>query len=287
MSSALLEPVHSIDDVDAAQQEVLAALGRELHGAATTGAPPSTRARGARSRPRRPSSRRRAGAGAWPRRSRGPGFANRRSAIRVSSPTVPAPITSTEPPSGTCARSAVWIAHASGSISTARLVAHARRDRPQLRAVREHQPAPAAAGVAAVAGLQPGLEVAHRHAVAAAVLAGRAVRAELGEPARRAAEHRRQDHAGAGLQVVAVVEQLAHDLVARHERQRHERREVEGRLARRASRGRSRRCPTAAASRAPIRRARARGRAGSRGGAARAARPPGRAPCRPTVRAVR
>ncbi len=34
-------------------------------------------------------------------------------------PTVPAPTTNTEPPSGTFARSAAWIAHANGSSSTA------------------------------------------------------------------------------------------------------------------------------------------------------------------------
>ena len=34
-------------------------------------------------------------------------------------PTVPAPTTNTEPPSGTFARRAAWIAHANGSSSTA------------------------------------------------------------------------------------------------------------------------------------------------------------------------
>ncbi len=48
-----------------------------------------------------------------------PASANRRSAISVSRPTVPAPTTSTSPPAGTRARSAVWIAQANGSISTA------------------------------------------------------------------------------------------------------------------------------------------------------------------------
>ena len=48
-----------------------------------------------------------------------PGLANRRSAINVRMPTVPAPITITSAPSGTFARNTEWIAHASGSTSTA------------------------------------------------------------------------------------------------------------------------------------------------------------------------
>src|SRR3990172_11317844 len=96
----------------------------------------------------------------------------------------------------------------------------------ELRAVGGEDPAPAAAGVLAVAGLQPGRDVPERDSIATTGEAGGTGRAGL-EPAGPAAEHRREHHPGARREIVHAVDELADHLVAGHERQRHERREVE------------------------------------------------------------
>jgi hypothetical protein len=111
------------------------------------------------------------------------------------------------------------------------LVRHVVGDRVQLRAVRHHQARPPTAGLVAVAGLQARLEVADRDAVADVGLAGLAVAAQL-LAARGARQHAAEHDTGAGRQVAALFHQLADDLVAGHERRRHERREVEARLPR-------------------------------------------------------
>ncbi len=186
------------------------------------------RARAGPPRRRRPSWQPHAGCGCFAATITRPGFENRRSASNVSSPTVPAPATSTSAPSGDARAhrrvdgAREWLDQDRGP------VVHRLGDGPQLRSMGQHDAAPPAARVRAVAGLQARLEVAHRDAVTSAVVAGRAVRAQLAQPARRAAQHRRQHHALARRQVLArVVHQLAHDLVARDERHGHERREVE------------------------------------------------------------
>ena len=121
-----------------------------------------------------------------------------------------------------------------------------------LAAVRDQLLAPAAAGVLAEPGLQPGREVADGDPRAAVGVAGHAVLARL-DAAGRAGEHRVEDDPGAGLQVLAVLEQLGDHLVAGHERQRHDRGEVERGRAPTARRGRSRRCRTAASAAGPSR----------------------------------
>ena len=108
-------------------------------------------------------------------------------------PTVPAPTTNTDRVRRTLARSAAWMAQASGSSSTARRREPSGTAWSCERCATQH-PAPSAAGVRAVAGLQAGRQVAGRDAVAAAGEAGGAVRARV-EPARRAVQHGSQHDA--------------------------------------------------------------------------------------------
>ncbi len=105
------------------------------------------------------------------------------------------------------------------------LVGVALGHRVQLAAVRREHLAPAAAGVLAEAGLQTGRERADGDPGAPVGTARGAVGARL-DAAGEAGEHRVDHHAGARGQVVAVVEQVGHHLVAGHERQRHETGEV-------------------------------------------------------------
>ena len=103
-------------------------------------------------------------------------------------------------------------------------------DREQLRAMGHHRAGPAAARVGAVARLQTGFQVTDRDAVTTVRRAGGAVRTQR-FAASRAREHAAHHDAGARRQVITVLRELTDDLVAGHERRRHERREVEGRPA--------------------------------------------------------
>ena len=110
------------------------------------------------------------------------------------------------------------------------LVAHPVGHRPELRAVGEHQAAPSAARLRAIARLEPGLEMPHRDPVATADMSCRAMIAGRVLPACGASEDARDHDPLPGHEVADVVEELADHLVAGYERQRHERREVERRL---------------------------------------------------------
>ena len=112
--------------------------------------------------------------------------------------------------------------------------------RVQLAAVGDEGLAPAAAGVGAEAGLEAGGEVADGDP-AAAVGGARGARLARLDAAGGAGQDRVDHHAGAGGQVLAVVEEVGHDLVARHERHRHDARRSSGWCARTGRRGRSRR----------------------------------------------
>ncbi len=103
------------------------------------------------------------------------------------------------------------------------LVAHPIRHGPELRPVCEHQAAPAAARLRAVPGLEPGLQMSHGNPVAAAHTARCAVLTGGLLAAGRAAEDARDHDALPGHEVADVVEELTDDLVAGHERERHER----------------------------------------------------------------
>ena len=110
------------------------------------------------------------------------------------------------------------------------LVGVALGDHVHLAAVRRQLLAPAAAGVLAEPGLEAGRQVADGDPAAPVGGAGRAVLAGL-HAAGGAGQHRVEHDPGAGRQVLAVVQELADDLVAGHERQRHEGGEVEAGLA--------------------------------------------------------
>ena len=103
-----------------------------------------------------------------------------------------------------------------------RLVGHVVGDGVELALVRHHGRRPTTARVGAVADLQAGLELAQGEVLAAAGQAGGAERAGRVDPSGPAAEHR-LDHDPAAVAV-------GDDLVARHERERHDRLEVAGRL---------------------------------------------------------
>lgn len=108
------------------------------------------------------------------------------------------------------------------------LVRQVVRHRAQLRPVGGQPLAPPAPGRGAVPRLQSWLEVADRHplAVVTPALGARPARLQAAGLAR---EHRVDDDAGAPGQVLAVLGELRHDLVAEHARQRRHPREVQGR----------------------------------------------------------
>src|SRR5947208_15789850 len=97
--------------------------------------------------------------------------------------------------------------------------------------MRDEHPAPPAAGLVAVAGLEARLEMSDRDPIAPPRVTGGAVRARWFLAAGLAAQHAAQDDALACLQVVAVIEQLADHLVPGDERRGDGRREVERRTA--------------------------------------------------------
>ena len=148
-----------------------------------------------------------------------------RSASVVSRPTEPAPLTSTRALSSTRARSAVWTAHAIGSIRIAcssespsgtgwSWLRWATRVSPQPPPVSAQKP------VWRPGERWPTVIRLHRFVSPSAQASTRL------DAAGSAGEHRVDHHAGAGGQVLAVVEQVGHDLVAGHERQRHDAGEV-------------------------------------------------------------
>jgi hypothetical protein len=94
--------------------------------------------------------------------------------------------------------------------------------RVELGAVRDEHAAPSAAGLAAVAGLEPGLDVPGRDPVAPAREACSAVVARL-QVSRLAPQDGLEHDACAGGKVLDVVEELADDLVPGDERHRDER----------------------------------------------------------------
>src|SRR3954466_9967085 len=96
------------------------------------------------------------------------------------------------------------------------------RNCPPLRDVVDELPAPAAAGVMAVTGLQAGGDVADGDAVTA-VAATRSARGALLEPASNATQDGIEHDAGALRVAVRVIEELTHDLVPGNERHGHER----------------------------------------------------------------
>ena len=100
-----------------------------------------------------------------------------------------------------------------------RLVAHPIGDRPELRAMREHQTAPPTARLAAVAGLEPGLQMADRDPVATADMPCRAMLTGRLLTSCRASEDAGDHDPLPGDEVADVIEELADDLVAGHERQ--------------------------------------------------------------------
>ena len=159
-----------------------------------------------------------------------PAFVSSLIARSVRMPTVPAPMMTTFALGSRFARRAVWTAQESGSSRTALRFGEPVGDGVELRAVRDEHLAPAAAGVGAVAGLQAGAHVAGGDPVAAAVEARLAVVARV-EAAGEAAQDGFERDPGALREVVDVVQELADHLVAGDERERDQRREVEGGLA--------------------------------------------------------
>ena len=129
---------------------------------------------------------------------------------------------------------AACTAHAVGSTITAASSLRS-SGTDELALVGDHERAPAAAGVGAEAGLQPGLEVAEGDALAVLMSPGRAAGHGGSMPRAHAAEHRLEHDAS-----VTVVE-VADHLVAGHERERDDRLEVPARR-RRSWPGRCRRC---------------------------------------------
>jgi hypothetical protein len=101
----------------------------------------------------------------------------------------------------------------------------------ELRSMGHQHRAPAATGIRAVARLQPRGDVPHRDPVASAGGSGCARAAQL-QATSGARQHGLQDDPGARRHPVELVEQLADHLVARHERHRDQRGEVERSLAR-------------------------------------------------------
>ncbi len=83
----------------------------------------------------------------------------------------------------------------------------------------EHQPAPSAPGLGAIAGLEPGLQVSHRHPVATADLTRSAMLTRRLLAPCRASQDARDHDPLPGHEVADVIEELADDLVAGHERQ--------------------------------------------------------------------
>ena len=162
----------------------------------------------------------------------------------VSRPSVPAPSTTTVSPSRIGWRER-GVDGAGGRLDHhGGLVAHVVGHGVELAGVGDHRRAPAAAGVAAEAGLQPGLEVAEGQPLAVAEVAAGAGRAGRVDAAGHAAEHRLQHDA-------AVVVGVGHDLVAGDEREADDRLEVAAGACRRWSTGRCRRCRPAGAGRGP------------------------------------
>ena len=104
------------------------------------------------------------------------------------------------------------------------VVAHVGRHRVELRLVGDHERRPAAARVAAEAGLQPWLDVPERDALAVAEVAACARGAEGSDASRDATEHWLDDDA-------RVVVAVGDDLVTGHEGERHDRVEVPRRSA--------------------------------------------------------
>ena len=141
---------------------------------------------------------------------------------------MPDPITTTVAASvSRVAASAPWTAHAVGSTMTAASSVMSSGTGVQLARVGDHLRRPAAAGVAAEARLQAGLEVAERDPLAVAEVAALAGGAHRRDAAGDAAEHRLEHDPVAAVGLAEV----GHDLVAGHERERHDGLEVAGRGA--------------------------------------------------------
>ena len=144
---------------------------------------------------------------------------------------MPDPITSTSAPSGMRARKTEWIAVASGSIKTA-----TRSSMPSGTAhscerwasiMRLHPPPVLEQNPVCNPGFkEPTVTRSHRPYSPAAQCSQRSAWSRAAHPSTDDSVTRCP-----AVMVAAVVEQLAHDLVSRHERHRDERREVERRLA--------------------------------------------------------
>ena len=138
-----------------------------------------------------------------------------RTAASVSRPIVPAPMIATLSPGWTSAIRAACSAQASGSTSTASSSPRSSGTRVQLRLVRDQALAPAAAGVAAEAGLQAGARRRRRSCCGTARAGPAAHSVHGGEAADGAAERGLDDDA---LAAPRPGPDLAHDLVAGDER---------------------------------------------------------------------